>query len=348
MKTISIKESVRLRPGMYVGSLDTKGVYTMFESFLLDLISTAEMNEVEIGLNPGNVVRITSSDFNVDRFIEKLDILKNGYDQNNQDILYKVLDLSVVICLSEHVKIEVYNAGKIHTLTGEKGEFEKTMDEGYLKEDLIMEVTPDNQVFQFSEIDFERLNTIYQRIAYINPDITIISVDNSHDEYQRRVFRYPKGIAGKMDDILAQRAIDEPSVRLDVETAYGDYHYSISLCFLDYPVSPYIQSFAGYVDTLNNGSLVDGAIQGIVKAVSEFADKKGIEVSISEKAIKESGFMLIASILGPEYKFGGSLRVKLEMAEAENAAKEIVYAELSAYLQQNEEKALDFVNRFSN
>lgn len=348
MKTIPIKESVHLRPTMYVGSTDEKGVYTMLESFLLDLIASSEMEEVEIQLNPDNVIRITSSDFNVSSFIKKLDILKNGYDPNNQDTLYKVLDLSVIITLSDKLKIEAYDAGKIHTLKGAKGEFEKNTDEGYLKEDLIMEFIPDRNVFQTPEIEFEALNTIYQRIAYINPDIKIISVDDAHDEYQRRVFHYPKGLSDKMDCLVAERSVDEPSLRLDIEEASGDYHYSVSLSFLDYPTCAHIQSFAGFVDTLRHGSLVDGAIKGIIRAISEFSDKKAININISDKSLKENGLILLASVLGPEYSFGGSMKLELEMPEVENAVKEIVNAELDRYLHENEDKALEFINRFSD
>lgn len=348
MKTIPIKESVHLRPAMYVGSTDAKGVYTMLESFLLDLIASSEMEEVEIQLNPDNVIRITSSDFKVNSFIEKLEILKNGYDPNNQNALYKVLDLSVIITLSDKLKIEVYDGGKIHTLTGAKGEFTKNIDEGYLKEDLIMEFIPDRNVFQTPEIEFESLNTIYQRIAYINPDIKIISVDDAHDEYQRHVFHYPKGLSNKMDSLVAERSVDEPSIRLDIEEASGNYHYSVSLSFLDYPTCPYIQSFAGFVDTLRHGSLVDGAIKGIIQALSEFSDKKGVKANISAESLKENGLMLLSSVLGPEYNFAGSQRLELDMPEIDAAANEIVYKELGQYLLHNEEKALDFINRFTD
>ncbi|MFV0417914.1 MAG: hypothetical protein ACK5KT_04145 [Dysgonomonas sp.] len=348
MKTIPIKESVHLRPAMYVGSTDAKGVYTMLESFLLDLIASSEMEEVEIQLNPDNVIRITSSDFNVNSFIEKLEILKNGYDPNNQEALYKVLDLSVITTLSDKLKIEAYDAGKIHTLTGAKGEFSKNTDEGYLKEDLIMEFIPDRNVFQAPEIEFEPLNNIYQRIAYINPDIKIISVDDAHDEYQRRVFYYPKGLSDKMDSLVSEHSVDAPSVRLDIEEVNGDYHYSISLSVLDYPSCPYIQSFAGFVDTIRHGSLVDGAIKGIILAISEFSEKKGIKVNISDKSLKENGLILLASVLGPEYNFGGSMKLELEMPEIENAVKEIVNAELARYLHDNEDKTLEFINRFSD
>lgn len=348
MKTIPIKESVSLRPAMYVGSNDEKGVYTMLESFLLDLISSSEMEEVEIQLDKENVIRISSSDFKVDSLVDKLQILKTGYDPSEQETLYKVLDLSVIICLSDKVKIEVYDAGKIHTLTGGNGEFEITTDEGYLREDLIMEFVPSQNVFQAPQIDFEYLNMMYQRIAYINPDIKIISADDAYDEHQRCVFHYPKGLSDKMDRLILARSIDKPSVRLDIEQAYGDYHYSISLCFLNYMTVPYIQSFAGFVDTLYHGSLVDGAIQGVIAAMTEFAANKGINAVVSESALKENGFMLLASVLGPDYKFGGSLKLELEMPEIEKATKEIVQTDLARYLQENEEKALDFLNRFSD
>ena len=335
-----------MRPAMYIGSTDEKGIYTMLESFLLELIASSEIEEVEIQLNADNVIRIISSGFNVGPFVEKLNILKKGYESSDEDALYKTLDLAIIICLSSKVHLEVYDAGKIHKLSGGRGEYEKTIDEGYLREDLIMEFTPDRNVFHEYKIDYEKINSMYERIAYINPDIKIMSVDDARDEYQRRVFHYPKGLANKMDRLIDERSADEPLIRFDLEKAHGDFHYAVSLALLDYPDNSYVQSFAGFSETLHHGSLVDGSIAGMVQAVETFADKKGVNVNISTQRIKESGFFFLASVLGAEYNFAGSQKLKLEMPEVELGAKEVVFSELSRYLVENEEKALDFINRF--
>ncbi|MDR2956482.1 MAG: hypothetical protein LBV43_15525 [Prevotella sp.] len=345
MRTIPIKESILSRPAMYVGSTDTKGVYRMLEAFLLDMISSAEMNEAEIEIAPKGLIRITSSDLNVKTVMKKLEILEYGFDPTDMDVLTKILDLSVILTLSGSVKIEVYN-GKTYTLTGEKGEFKTDTEDNYIPHDFLIEFVPDQNIFQQPELKFEDLNTIYQRIASINPDIEIISVDNAGREHQRCVFHYPNGLADKMDSLVIQRSIDEPHIRLNIEQARGDFHYSVSFSFLNYAVSPYIQSFAGYVDTLYHGSLVDGIVKGIVKAIENYATKNGIDIEVSDKRIKEEGFILVASVLGPNYRFGGSMKLELEMPEVEEGVEEIVFNELSAYFDQDKEKADSFISRF--
>lgn len=346
MKTIPIKESISMRPAMYIGSTDEKGIYTMLESFLLELIASSEIEEVEIQLNADNAIRIIASGFNVSPFVEKLNILKKGYEPSDEDALYKTLDLAVIICMSSKVHIEVYDAGKIYKLTGSKGDFEKSTDEGYLREDMIMEFTPDRNVFHEYKLDYEKINSMYERIAYINPDIKIMSVDDAHDEYQRRVFHYPKGLANKMDRLVDERSADEPLIRLDIEKAHGDFHYTFSFSFLDYPDNAYVQSFAGFSETLQHGSLVDGSVEGIAQAIQSIADKKSININISAKQIKENGFLFLASVLGAEYNFAGSQKLKLEMPDVELGAKEVVFSELIHYLEENEEKALYFINKF--
>lgn len=340
-------ESIRKRPGMYVGSLDNKGIYVMIENFLLHQIMSYNLKEATIELCTGNKINITSSRLDIVSFIQDMYLIKDEYDVNNLVILEKILDTGILIALSESINIQAYSHTQLHTIKGGRGQFNLNISEGDISDNLVIELLPDQQVFSSIDLNFDLLNSIFRRIAYLNPEIKIISIDTAHDEYQRCVFSYTRGIFQKMDNLIAERTLNSPSFRLDIETVNNDYHYRISLCSLGYTISPYMQSFASYVDTIYHGSLMDGVIKGIIQAIEHFAVKNNIKVDLSSNDIlEEEGFIIIASVMGDNFTFGGSLKIKLDMPQLETDACEIVYKELSEYFGTNNKKAINFVNRF--
>jgi len=347
IKTISLMESIRKRPGMYVGSLDAKGIYVMIENFLLHLIMSYNLKEVIIELCTDNKVNITSSKLDILPFIQNMNTIKGEYDVRDLSILKKIMDIGVLIGLSESIKIQACSVAQIYTIEGSRGEFDLNTNGASISDNLLIELLPDRQVFTNTDINFDFLNSIFRRIAYLNPEIKIISIDTGHNEYQRCVFHYPQGIFQKMDNLIAERTFNHPSFRLDIDTVKNDYHYRISLCSLGYTISPYMQSFASYVDTIYHGSLMDGVVKGIIQAVDDFSIKNNIKIDLSsEDILEEEGFIIMASVMGDNFSFGGSLKIKLDMPQLETDVQEIVYEELSEYFEANAEKARNFVNRF--
>ena len=332
---ISLIESIRLRPAMYTGSIEGKGICTMTEHFILDLMSSAKMEEVDIELASDGTVRITSSAIDVDSLIKKLGLLKKA---GNPDTQKNIMDLAVILGLSRSAKIEVYNGGKIHTLLSQNSQFEINIEEGYLREDLILDFVPDGKIFKTTDVDFEYLCSAFRKTAYLNPQIKISLSDNLHNDFQQCVFHYPKGIFHRMDQILMERSIDEPSFRLDIEKKHNGFQYKISISLLDYATTPYIQSFAGDTETYNHGSLIDGVKKGIIRFIKDFT---GQEVDTDN-----SGLILITSVSGIQFTYGGSLKIKLEQPEIEKAAEDIVYKELTDYMESDREKVSIFAKRF--
>lgn len=337
MEVKSLIESVRLRPAMYTGSLEGKGICTMIEHFILDLMASAKMEEVDINLASDRAIRITSSAVNVDSLIKKLGLLKK---EDNPDVHKNSLDLAVITGLSQSVKMEVYNGGKIHTLLSQNGQFDISIEEGYLREDLIMDFIPDGDIFKTTDVDFEYLCSVFRKTAYLNPQTKISLSDSLHNDFQQSVFNYPKGIFHRMDLLIMERSVNEPSFRLDIEKKHGGFQYKISIALPDCATPPYIQSFAGDTETYSHGSLVDGVKKGIVKFIK---DSTGRDIDLDG-----SGLILITSVAGTGFTYGGSLKIKLEQPEIENAAEDIVYKELTDYMESDREKVSNFAERFKD
>lgn len=337
MGEASLIESIRLRPAMYTGSTEGKGICTMIEHFILDLMSSAKMEEVDIELASDGTVHITSSAIDVDSLIKKLGLLKKAGNPGTQK---NILDLAVILGLSRSAKIEVYNGGKIHTLLSQNNLFEISIEEGYLREDLIIDFIPDSEIFKTTDIDFEYLCSVFRKTACLNPQIRINFSDNLHNDFQQCIFHYPKGIFHRMDLLIMERSVNEPSFRLDIEKEHNGFQYKISIALPDYPATAYIQSFAGDTETYNHGSLVDGVKKGIIRFIRDYTDQ--------EVCTDNSGLILIASVSGMQLTYGGSLKIRLEQPEIEKAAEEIVYKELTDYMESDREKVRKFAERFKD
>jgi DNA gyrase subunit B len=337
MGGISLTESIRLRPAMYIGSTEGKGICTMIEHFILDLMSSAKMEEVDVELAPDGAVRITSSAIDVDSLIKKLGLLKKG---SNPEEHKNILDLAVIIGLSRSVKMEIYNGGKIHTLLSRERQPDISIEEGYLREDLIIDFIPDGEIFKTTDLDFEYLCSVFRKTAYLNPTIKISFSDNLHNDFQQCVFHSPKGIFHRMDQLVMERSLNEPSFRLDIEKEHNGYQYKISIALLDYTTDSYIQSFAGDTETYNHGSLVDGVKKGMLRFIKDFT---GQDVDIDN-----SGLILITSVSGTQFTYSGSLKIELEQPEIENTTEDIVYKELTDYMESDKEKVSKFAERFKD
>ncbi|SBW01168.1 hypothetical protein [uncultured Dysgonomonas sp.] len=337
MEDISLIESIRQRPAMYVGSKEAKGIATMMEYLIVDLMSSANMEEVDIDLTSDGAIGITSSAIDADSLIRKLGLLKKA---ENSEGHKNIMALSVIIGLSRSVKMEVYNGGKIYTLLSQNGRFETSVEEGYLREDLIINFVPDTDIFETTDISFEYFCSAFRKTAYLNPQIKISFSDNLHNDFQQSVFHYPKGIFHKMDMLVMERAVNDIPFRLDIEKKHNGFLYKISIALLDYETCFHIESFAGNTVTYNHGSLINGIKKGIIKFTKGDTDQNN-DIDLSNW-----GLIIIASVSGSEFTFGGSLKIELEQPEIESAAEEIVYKELTDYMESDRDKTVKFAERF--
>lgn len=137
-----------------------------------------------------------------------------------------------------------------------------------------------------------------------------------------------------------ERAVSNPSFRLDIEKKYNGFFYRISITLLDYETCLHIESYAGGTETYNHGSLIDGIKKGIIKFTKGDTDQD------NDVDLNDWGLIIIASVSGSEFTFGGSLKIELEQPEIESAAEEIVYKELTEYMESDREKNVKFVERF--
>lgn len=335
-------QHIRMRPQMYIGSLQTGGfkqiLEYLFEMFL-EYKSGAPV--FEMCFHPANRVtlRITQTD------TEKFSSLIPELDKT--DTPSYQLALWTLISLSSDLSLTIHNTSATIVLSARQGHHQWASTPAQTEENsVVIDFTIDKEIFKELKIVYDQVNPFLQQFAYLNPDLKIVSEDHSGAEYQRNVFHYPKGIFQQLDFSLSQIDFWCSDFRLDIEASLNDYHYRIGIHSPD----PWFKSkpnktFAGNIETFWGGSLDEGILKGVSLTLKTLAKQKQIRIHTNKETIKEH-FAFMAAVSGKEFEYEGSTKRKLGGALIKKDASGIVHEHLLGYYQLHPQEATDMLQHF--
>lgn len=336
---LTVLEHIRLRPGMYVGYLDNRGLKSMIGYLFDDILSTnAENIEIYIDFKTDSLISIKFEDIETELFIETLE---------NLNVKNKLISfgLPVIIGVSEEVNISITNNFSAYSLTSVKGNF-KFKKEKISSQLNSMEVVYqiDQAIFKDTQLNYDVINQFFRMYAYLNPTCKIISHDSRRQIQQTNIFDYPKGLSHFLDYKICEQLHGISIFRLDLSTKIDEYEYQVCISYLDvWLAQTHIQTYANYDELIFGGSLEDGIIDGLYIAIKQTANKK--QVKIDRRKIKKQ-LILLAVIKGETFEFYGSTKIKLSMPKVRKKIKEFITDETLKYLSNNdnvEEQILDLM-----
>ncbi|MBT7337734.1 DNA topoisomerase IV subunit B, partial [Candidatus Peregrinibacteria bacterium] len=191
-------EPVRKRPGMYIGSTDTRGlhhcVYEIVDN-AIDEAMAGYCDTITVTLLDNGAVSVEDNgrgipvDIHPKKKLPALEIvlttLHAGGKFGGDDSGYKVsgglhgVGSSVVNALSTHLRAEVYRDGTIYTQEYKKGKTQnKLQEEGKTnKRGTKIIYTADGSIFDTLEYSMETLLTRFRQQCYLTRGITIAILD---------------------------------------------------------------------------------------------------------------------------------------------------------------------------
>lgn len=340
MNTYQWAGRIQQRPAMFLGSTDYAGFQQLLEYLFEELIELARPGiTLEFVFGQEELV-IKGTHLDAAHFAHQLNTLEElGNHQN--------MGVGVMLTLSSKMRIEVINDGKKLILCGSRGKYEiatSTTHETVSR--VIISSVPDKEVFTFKAINYQHINVFLRQLAYLNPGIKIISVEDK-ESFQYNVFHYREGIAGQLEYLLSQKAFRKPIGKLNMVRTVDGYTYQVSCCYEDCNRTDcHIESYANNQQTHCGGSLVDGVLAGLRSAIQKLAAEKGeedIEVCPAKVA---SGLVLAAAIRGAEFHYTGAVRHRLDMPDIEDTARCLVFEQMYEYLQKHHDESNDLLRRF--
>ncbi len=350
-------EAVRKRPGMYIGSISSRGLHHLVYEIVDNAVDEALAgfcSEIDVYINPDNSITVIDNgrgipvDINHKAGKSALEvvftILHAGGKFGGGG--YKVsgglhgVGASVVNALSEHVSVEVSRGGKVYnqeysrgkTLTEVKPIRECPEDQTGTKVTFL----PDKEIFEESVYDFNTLETRLRETAFLTKNLKISLHDLREGQERDEVFHYEGGIKEFVTYLNGSKEPLYPDV-LYFEGTKDNVYVEIAMQHNDsYSESTY--SFVNNITTPEGGTHLEGFRRALTKTLNEYARSnkllKESEDNLSGEDIRE-GMTAIVSIKVEDPQFEGQTKQKLGNSEARAAVDSILSEGLKIYLEQN-------------
>ena len=349
-------EAVRVRPGMYIGSISSRGLHHLVYEIVDNSVDEALAGfctEIEVSINEDNSITVKDNGRGIPVDIQKkaglpaLEVVftilhaggkfgGGGYKTSGG--LHGV-GASVVNALSTWLDVKVYRDGKIYHMRFERGKVVEKMEVigecNPQKTGTEVSFLPDDTIFEETVYDFDILKVRLRETAFLTKALKITLIDN-REEKKKMSFHYEGGIKefvtylnkGKVpiyEDVIYCEGTKE-KVMVEVAMQHND-NYSES-----------IYTFVNNINTPEGGTHLSGFKNALTKTFNEYARSnkllKDSDENLSGEDIRE-GLVAIISVKIEDPQFEGQTKQKLGNSEAQTAVNSIVSEQLTYFLEQN-------------
>ncbi len=351
-------EAVRKRPGMYIGSVTTKGlnhlVYEIVDNSVDEHLAgfcdkiwvSLEKNGSATVSDNGRGIPVGMHEKGVSA--ERLVFTTLHAGGKFDDSVYKTsgglhgVGSSVVNALSEYLDIEVRREGKVFHDRYGRGLPAIELEDGLLpvigktkETGTKINFLPDDTIFEKTRFKEEEIKSRLHETAYLNPALTIYFADNRFDIPETIEFHEPDGIIGFVKDINGNKEVlHEPayftgeSDGITVEIAFqyiNEFHENVL-------------GFCNNIYNAEGGTHLTGFKTMFTNVMNTYARELNI---LKEKdanftgADIRNGMTAVISIKHPTPRFEGQTKTKLDNQDAAKAVGKVTGDELVRYFDRN-------------
>jgi topoisomerase IV subunit B len=347
-------EAVRKRPGMYIGSTDSRGLHHLVYEIVDNSVDEALAgygNHIIVKIHKDNSVSIADKGRGMPTGMHKL-------GKPTPEVIFTVLHAggkfgqggyktsgglhgvgaSVVNALSEWLTVTIKRDGYIYQQKFENGGKPVTTLEkiGTTNQTgTTVHFKPDSTIFSTTVFNYETLSERLRESAFLLKGLKIELIDERHDQHD--VFYYENGIQAFVEYLNEEKDVLHPVVFFEGEQ--NDIEVEFAFQFND-GYSENVLSFVNNVRTKDGGTHEAGAKTAMTRVFNEYARKNGFlkekDKNLEGSDIRE-GLAAIVSVRIPEglLQFEGQTKGKLGTSEARSAVDAVVSEKLAYFLEEN-------------
>ena len=348
-------EAVRKRPGMYIGSTDSRGLHHLVYEITdnaVDEIINGFGDEINIVIQRDESITIRDNGRGIPTGM-------HSSGRPTAEVIFTVLHAggkfssgsykssgglhgvgsSVVNALSESLKLKSYRNGKIYQITfKDGGKVDQPLKEVGKTKETGTEVTfkADPEIFKQSiAFNFETIVERMRESAFLTKGLKITIKDERTDEEE--IFQYDDGLKAFIH--FLNEGKDNIGNIVMFEGQYNEMIAEVAFQFND-QYSETIISFVNNVRTKAGGTHEVGFKTGFTRVFNEYARKIG-ELKDKDKNLEGSdireGLTAVISIKLPEHllQFEGQTKGKLGTSEARNLMETLLTDQLPYFLEEN-------------
>ncbi|MCI8692367.1 MAG: DNA gyrase subunit B [Lachnospiraceae bacterium] len=351
-------EAVRKRPGMYIGSVSTKGlnhlIYEIVDNSVdehlagfcdtIRVVLEADGSATVTDNGRGIPVGMHEKGISAERLV--FTTLHAGGKFDNS--VYKTsgglhgVGSSVVNALSTRLTVTVKTGGCIYEDKYERGNPVVPLENGLLpvigktrETGTTINFLPDDTIFDRTHFKEDEVKSRLHETAYLNPNLTIIFEDRRKAETESITFHEPDGITGFIKDMnKAQEPVHDviyfsgESEGISVEVAFqyiNEFHENVL-------------GFCNNIYNSEGGTHLTGFKTMFTNVINTYARDLGI---LKEKdtnftgADVRNGMTAVVSIKHPDPRFEGQTKTKLDNQDAAKVVSKVTGEEIVHFFDRN-------------
>lgn len=351
-------EAVRKRPGMYIGSISTKGLNHLIYEIVdnsVDEYLAGHCNEITVSLEKDGTAVISDNGRGIPVEINDktglpavqvvFTVLHAGGKFGSSN--YKIsgglhgVGASVVNALSVWLEVTIKRNGKIYHQRYERGKVVTPLEEiGKCKKSdtgTTIQFLPDDEIFEKTYFKASMIRNRLHETAYLNPNLTIFFSNKREGEEIELTYHEPDGICAYVKKLNEEKqAIHHPIYfkrqvdNIEVEAAF---QYTEDF-------GETILGFCNNIFTVEGGTHITGFKTKFTMIMNQYARELGI---LKEKDANftgtdvRTGMTAIISVKHPDPRFEGQTKTKLDNPDAGKAVAEAAGEEVVFYFDKNVE-----------
>jgi DNA gyrase subunit B len=350
-------EAVRKRPGMYIGSISSRGLHHLVYEIVDNAVDEAlagYCHNIEVTIQKDNSITVEDDGRGIPVGINHkagksalevvFTILHAGGKFGGGG--YKVsgglhgVGASVVNALSEWLDVKVKRDGKVYHQRYNRGKAVCQVEEiGTCPEGetgTTISFLPDKEIFEETVYDFDTLENRLRETAFLTKNLRITLTDVREDAPRQSVYHYEGGIKefvtylnGSSEPLYPEVIYCEgmkDNVYVEVAMQHNDGYNEATYAFVNNIITP------------EGGTHLEGFRRALTKTFNDYARAnrllKDSEDNLSGEDIRE-GMTAIVSIKIEDPQFEGQTKQKLGNSEARGAVESVVSEGLTIFLEQN-------------
>ena len=358
IKILEGLEAVRTRPGMYIGSVSTRGlnhlVYEIVDNSVDEHLAgfcdtirvTLEANGSCTVEDNGRGIPVDMHETGVSAERVVLTTLHAGGKFDND--AYKTsgglhgVGSSVVNALSKHMTVQIRQGGFLYEDRYEQGVPVQPLEKGLLPvigtargTGTKINFLPDDEIFEKTRFKEEDIKSRLHETAYLNPQLTIIYEDKREGTQEKLTFHEPDGIIGFV------RELNKNNEALTDVIYYSGEVDGIQVSVAFQYINEFHEEVMGFCNNIYNaegGTHLTGFKTMFTQVINSYARQLG---TLKEKDVNftgadvRNGMTAVVSIKHPAPRFEGQTKTKLDNQDAAKAVSQVTGDEIVMYFDRN-------------
>ena len=370
-------EHVRMRPSMYIGDVNVRGLHHLVYEVVDNSIDEAlagHCDTIHVTITKENGIRVQDNGRGIPvgmhekEGVSALQVVmtKIGAGGKFDKDSYKVsgglhgVGVSCVNALSTYLRAEVHRDGKAYEQEYNRGKEQYPVRECGTSTDTgtIVEFNPDPEIFEALVYNYETLADRMRELSFLNQGITVTLTDERElaqpedgTEPVEGVFRNDTFFSENgLRDFVSYLDENRDTMIADVIHMSGEKNGIPVEVAMTYNTS-FSENLFSYVNNINThegGTHLSGFRRGLTNTLKKYADSSGmlnkLKFDISGDDFRE-GLTAVVSVKVAEPQFQGQTKTKLGNAEVSAPVSQSVSEMLENYLEEHPNDAKSIVQK---